>query len=195
MLNQQMESELLSNVSRGSSKAFRHLYFLWEPTLTSFIFQITKSKELTAEIVQDVFLKIWMTRESLQGVNNFKAYLYVVSKNQAINALKKSIAELEKFKIYTNNPHLFEEETDENKEYHYSLIDEAIEKLPNRQKEVFLLHRHEKLTYQEIAYRLGIGKESVKSHLSASIKSIKSYLQAKISLILLFIEVVSKKID
>ena len=107
MLNFHKESELLQNVSTGSSKAFRSLYFQWEPTLSSFIFQITKSKELTSEIVQDVFLKIWMTRESLQEVKNFKAYLYVVSKNQAINALKKSIVELEKFKIFLFSLFLF----------------------------------------------------------------------------------------
>jgi RNA polymerase sigma-70 factor (ECF subfamily) len=195
MLNFHKESELLQNVSTGSTEAFRRLYYLWEPALSSFLFQITKSKELTAEIVQDVFLKIWMTRETLQEIKNFKAYLFVISKNQAINALKKSILELEKFKIFADNPHLYEEEVDEKKEYQYSLIDEAIDQLPARQKEVFLLHRYERMTYQEIADRLGIGKESVKSHLSIGIKAVKSNLQSKISLILLFIDIVSKRID
>jgi RNA polymerase sigma-70 factor (ECF subfamily) len=195
MLNFHKESELLQNVSTGSTEAFRRLYYLWEPALSSFLFQITKSKELTAEIVQDVFLKIWMTRETLQEIKNFKAYLFVISKNQAINALKKSIIELEKFKIFADNPHLYEEEVDEKKEYQYSLIDEAIDQLPARQKEVFLLHRYERMTYQEIADRLGIGKESVKSHLSIGIKAVKSNLQSKISLILLFIDIVSKRID
>jgi len=195
MLNFHKESELLQNVSTGSTEAFRRLYYLWEPALSSFLFQITKSKELTAEIVQDVFLKIWMTRETLQEIKNFKAYLFVISKNQAINALKKSILELEKFKIFADNPHLYEEEVDEKKEYQYSLIDEAIDQLPARQKEVFLLHRYERMTYQEIADRLGIGKESVKSHLSIGIKAVKSNLQSKISLILLFIDIISKRID
>jgi RNA polymerase sigma-70 factor (ECF subfamily) len=195
MLNFHKESELLQNVSTGSTEAFRRLYYLWEPALSSFLFQITKSKELTAEIVQDVFLKIWMTRETLQEIKNFKAYLFVISKNQAINALKKSILELEKFKIFADNPHLYEEEVDEKKEYQYSLIDEAIDQLPARQKEVFLLHRYERMTYQEIADRLGIGKESVKSHLSIGIKAVKSNLQSKISLILLFIDIVLKRID
>jgi RNA polymerase sigma-70 factor (ECF subfamily) len=195
MLNFHKESELLQNVSTGSTEAFRRLYYLWEPALSSFLFQITKSKELTAEIVQDVFLKIWMTRETLQEIKNFKAYLFVISKNQAINALKKSIVELEKFKIFADNPHLYEEEVDEKKEYQYSLIDEAIDQLPARQKEVFLLHRYERMTYQEIADRLGIGKESVKSHLSIGIKAVKSNLQSKISLILLFIDIISKRID
>lgn len=195
MLNFHKESELLQNVSTGSTEAFRRLYYLWEPALSSYLFQITKSKELTSEIVQDVFLKIWMTRETLHEIKNFKAYLFVISKNQAINALKKSILELEKFKIFAENPHLYEDEVDEKKEYQYSLIDEAIDQLPARQKEVFLMHRYDRMTYQEIADRLGIGKESVKSHLSIGIKAVKSNLQSKISLILLFIDLVSKRID
>lgn len=195
MLNFHKESELLQNVSTGSTEAFRRLYYLWEPALSSYLFQVTKSKELTSEIVQDVFLKIWMTRETLHEIKNFKAYLFVISKNQAINALKKSILELEKFKIFAENPHLYEDEVDEKKEYQYSLIDEAIDQLPARQKEVFLMHRYDRMTYQEIADRLGIGKESVKSHLSIGIKAVKSNLQSKISLILLFIDLVSKRID
>jgi RNA polymerase sigma-70 factor (ECF subfamily) len=195
MVSIQNESELLLDVSKGDIKAFRRLYEHWEPNLSSFIYQITKSKELTLEIVQDVFLKIWMTREQLQEVKNFKAYLYAVSKNQAINALKKSIAELEKLKLYAQNPPLYSEETDDFKEYRFSLIDEAIDRLPNRQKEVFLLHRYEKLTYREIANRLGIGKESVKSHLSLSIKAIRTHIRSRISLIILFIDLVSKRID
>lgn len=195
MLNFHKESELLQNVSTGSTEAFRRLYYLWEPALSSYLFQVTKSKELTSEIVQDVFLKIWMTRETLHEIKNFKAYLFVISKNQAINALKKSIVELEKFKIFAENPHLYEDEVDEKKEYQYSLIDEAIDQLPARQKEVFLMHRYDRMTYQEIADRLGIGKESVKSHLSIGIKAVKSNLQSKISLILLFIDLVSKRID
>lgn len=195
MLNFHKESEILQNVSTGSTEAFRRLYYLWEPALSSYLFQITKSKELTSEIVQDVFLKIWMTRETLHEIKNFKAYLFVISKNQAINALKKSILELEKFKIFAENPHLYEDEVDEKKEYQYSLIDEAIDQLPARQKEVFLMHRYDRMTYQEIADRLGIGKESVKSHLSIGIKAVKSNLQSKISLILLFIDLVSKRID
>ena len=93
MVETAKETEILKDIAAGSSKAFRVLYSQWEPTLSSFIFQVTRSKVITAEIVQDVFLKIWMTRESLVDVKDFKAYLFVISKNRAINALKKSLAD------------------------------------------------------------------------------------------------------
>ena len=195
MVAAEKETEILKDIAAGSSKAFRALYSQWEPTLSSFIFQVTRSKIITAEIVQDVFLKIWMTRESLVEVKDFKAYLFVISKNRAINALKKSLADLERMKKYASEVPFNEQPEDDNDQIPFTLIDEAIDQLSPRQKEIFLLHRHERYSYREIAEQLGIGKESVKTHLSLAIKSIKNHIETKITLIILLIDFISKKSD
>ncbi len=195
MVEAEKDTEILIDIAAGSSKAFRALYASWEPTLSSFIFQVTRSKVLTAEIVQDVFLKIWMTRESLADVKDFKAYLFVISKNRAINALKKSLADLERMKKYASEIQFNQHTEDDNAQLPFSLIDEAIDQLSPRQKEIFLLHRHERYSYREISEKLGIGKESVKTHLSLAIKSIKNYIETKIALIVLLIDFISKKTD
>ena len=196
MVETEKDADILKDIAAGSSKAFRALYSQWEPTLSSFIFQVTRSKVITAEIVQDVFLKIWMTRESLVEVKDFKAYLFVISKNRAINALKKSLADLERIKKYASEVPFNEQPVeDDDAQLHFSLIDEAIDQLSPRQKEIFLLHRHERYSYREIAEQLGIGKESVKTHLSLAIKSIKNHIETKITLIILLIDFISKKTD
>ena len=196
MVETEKEPDILKDIAAGSSKAFRALYSQWEPTLSSFIFQVTRSKVITAEIVQDVFLKIWMTRESLVEVKDFKAYLFVISKNRAINALKKSLADLERIKKYASEVPFNEQPVeDDDAQLHFSLIDEAIDQLSPRQKEIFLLHRRERHSYREIAEQLGIGKESVKTHLSLAIKSIKNHIETKITLIILLIDFISKKSD
>ena len=196
MVETEKDADILKDIAAGSSKAFRAIYSQWEPTLSSFIFQVTRSKVITAEIVQDVFLKIWMTRESLVEVKDFKAYLFVISKNRAINALKKSLADLERIKKYASEVPFNEQPVeDDDAQLHFSLIDEAIDQLSPRQKEIFLLHRHERHSYREIAEQLGIGKESVKTHLSLAIKSIKNHIETKITLIILLIDFISKKSD
>ena len=196
MVATEKETELLKDIAAGNSKAFRALYSQWEPTLSSFIFQVTRSKIITAEIIQDVFLKIWMARESLVDVKDFKAYLFVISKNRAINALKKSLADLERMKKYASEVSFNEQPEDEdNDQLPFTLIDEAIDQLSPRQKEIFLLHRYERYSYREIAEQLGIGKESVKTHLSLAIKSIKNHIETKITLIILLIDFISKKSD
>jgi RNA polymerase sigma-70 factor (ECF subfamily) len=74
----------------------------------------------------------------------------------------------------------------------YSIIDEAIDHLPARQKEVFLLHRYQRLTYLSIAEKLGIGKESVKTHMGLAIKSITRYLRRVMALTLIFFALAEK---
>jgi len=94
------ERDLLLQVSEGNEIAFRQLFLHWHQLLAGYILRITESRELTEEIVQDVFLKIWMTRETLSEINNFKHYLLVVSRNQAFDVLKKQLKEQQHKKKY-----------------------------------------------------------------------------------------------
>lgn len=187
------ERELLSQIARGDETAFRELYVQWQPHLASFIFGITKSKELTAEIIQDVFLKIWLTRNNLAAIENFKSYLFVIARNQAVNAFQKTMREIRQLRELEKTIDA-ENQEDELLERQLSIVDQAIDQLSPRQKEIYLLHRHEKLTYQQIADQLGISKESVKTHLKLAVRSITRYLQNKSVLIIVLIEVLSKKI-
>ena len=179
------EQELLRRVARGDEDAFRRLYYQFQPFLATHIFRITDSRELTEEIIQDVFLKIWQTRENLYEIRSFKAYLLVISKNHALNAIKKIAREFDLLLKYTleNKP----AESEDYKSAYYSLLDEAIDNLSTRQKEVYLLSRHERLTYQQIAEKRGIGKESVKTHIELAIKNISEYVKKRLSVAALFI--------
>lgn len=178
------EHELLRRVAQGDEDAFRRMYYQFQPFLATHIFRIADSRELSEEIVQDVFLKIWQTRENLYEIRSFKAYLLVISKNHALNAIKKIAREFSMLSNYT-----LENKTPENEDYksaYYSLLDEAIDHLSARQKEVYLLSRHERLTYQQIANKLGIGKESVKTHIELAIKNISEYVKKRLSVAALF---------
>ena len=187
------EKELLNQVAQGQEAAFRKLFQHWQPVLASYIFRITRSKDTASEIVQDVFLKIWISREALAEVENFRNYLLIVSRNHAINSLRKTMREMQQLKLWTIenttqdkdfvvNAYSGEETADERI---YTLIDEAIESLPPRQKEVFVLHRYDRFTYLQIAEKLGIGRESVKTHLGLAVRAISKYLGQKAGLFFL----------
>lgn len=189
------DKDLLKQVSEGDEVAFKRLYYQWQPRLTLFIFRITKSREITAEIVQDVFMKIWMNRENLSNVDNFKSYLFVACRNHALNALRKAMRELEHFQEWEKNKLDDTETATDNSEINQlSYIDEAIDHLSPRQKEIYLLHLHEGLTYQQIAEKLGIGKESVKTHLELAKKSITKYVKGKVVIFALIADTILKNI-
>jgi RNA polymerase sigma-70 factor (ECF subfamily) len=74
-------------VAAGNEQAFTELFHRWQSFLATHIYRITESRELAEEIVQDVFLKIWQTRETLSEIQSFKSFLLVVSKNHALNVI------------------------------------------------------------------------------------------------------------
>ena len=186
------ERELLLKVAEADESAFRELYLYWQPQLTSFIFRITKTRESAAEIVQDVFLKIWLSRETLKEIENFKSYLFVISRNHALNAFQKNMREIRQINLLEKAYREDLNDIDENKYSHLTLVDEAIDHLTDRRKEVYLLHRHQKLTYNQIGLRLGISRESVKTHLELAVKSITKYLKDRMTMVILLIGFISK---
>ena len=184
------EKKILTAVAHGDEQAFALLFRHYYPFLADHLLRVVNSEPVMEELLQDVFLKIWMNREALTKVENFAAYLYIVSKNHALNALEKLASEFNAKSRYLKDPQLFEDQPgDEHKALQTALLDEAIDSLPERQKQVYLLHRHERLSYIEIAEKLGIGRETVKTHLEKAVKSIKEYLGDKLAILILLLQI------
>jgi len=181
------ENNLLVQIASGNEFAFRKLFMLYNQHLGNYIFSITDSVELAEEIVQDVFMKIWTNRETLEKIQNFKAYLFVISKNQALNCLRKIVKERS---LITDLGNVLSEDhqSDDLCEY-YRLIDEAIDLLPPQQQKVYLLSRHKRLKYIEISDEMNISHETVKKYLKIANSSIIAHVRANLesALILLLL--------
>lgn len=171
------EQLVLTRIAEGDENAFRQLFSHWHQYLAGYILKITESRELTEEIVQDVFLKIWMIRESLAEVREFKSFLFVVSRNHAFQTLKKLSRERKLQKMWKSETLNSTGDEPLHAEWQ-SVIDEAIDSLPPRRREAWLLVRHEQLSYQEAAERLGISRESIKTHLQLAAQSIIDYIKS-----------------
>jgi RNA polymerase sigma factor (sigma-70 family) len=173
------EKELLLEVAGGDERAFTRLFDHYHQRLAMHIYRITRSEPIAEELVHDVFLKIWLNRELLAGIENFGVYLYVVSKNAAFNSLKKTAGEKLKF---TGLEGVAEYVTDQDDDYRYILIDEAIDKLPPQQRQVYILSRHERLPYNDIALRMGLSRETVKKYLQIATASIVTYISNSVKI-------------
>jgi RNA polymerase sigma-70 factor (family 1) len=181
------ETELLLAVSQGDERAFTTLYNHYHQRLGLHIYRITKSTELAEEVVHDVFLKIWLNRETLAEIDNFSVYLYVISKNAALNCLKRIAREKA---VTTDLDPVLDQipmmETPE-EDYRYILIDEAIDRLPPQQRQAYLLARHERLTYAEVALRMGLSKETVKKYLQIATEFICGYIGKRLIISILIL--------
>ena len=172
---------LLTKVSEGDEAAFHELVNRYAHILYTFIYRIIDDRQKTEELVQDSFVKIWQTREHLATVQNFRAYLFVVSKNFAIKAAQKALKERQHFTEWVRS--INNEQVDN--EWKFALIDEAILKLPPQQYKVWTMSRRQGMKYNEIARELGLSRESVKKYLGLANASIMEYVKNRLELMVL----------
>ena len=174
------ETNLLQQVANGDENAFSKLYYRHHNALGIYIYQLTQSREMSEEIVQDVFLKIWVGRKDLTGVTNFKAWLFVVSKNHALNSLrtltKERALKKDLVRNYEHSSGINEESVDNDS---YMLLEQAINQLPEQQRKVFILSRYRRLKYKEIATELRLSRETVKSYLGLAVSSISKFVNGR----------------
>lgn len=168
-------------------KEFEQLYLFYFPKLVRFATEYVLFQEDAENIVQDVFLVLWEQRSSFNQLQNNKAYLFRLTKNKCIDFLRHKIMSAEKKKDIQES-HLREykynlfsmEQFDENRlseENLDLLIQEAIQSLPEKCREIFILSRFEGMSHQEIADKFQISSSTVNNQLTLAMKKLKEKLK------------------
>lgn len=163
-------------------KQFDQLYHRYNKSLYLNIRKYINDEGAAEDILQEVFIALWNNREKLQNIDGIPGWLFVVSSNKAISYLRQHIQEsiVLDTRIVTI-PDQYETETDlfaaEMYEVQWTILEQAIESLPEKRQQVFRLCRMEGKTYKDTAQILGISVESVKDYVKKSNKSIKEYIE------------------
>src|SRR5258705_11190877 len=182
------EKDLLLRVAGGDEKAFEELFYAYHNQLGAYVMGWTKSIAIAEEIVQDVFLKIWMNRQALPSVDRFDNYLYILSRNFQFNSLRKIANNRFKSREWAKN---FENDQDFSPdtvaEEYLPLIEQTIATLPPQQQKVYILKRRQDLKYEEIASQLNISPETARKHLAAALKNITAYVKEHLPLVLVIL--------
>ncbi|TAN10844.1 MAG: RNA polymerase sigma-70 factor [Chitinophagaceae bacterium] len=173
------EKLLLEQISEDNEGAFAQLFYAYRDKLYSFIFRITGSKELSSDIVQDVFLKIWEQRGRLFSIENFNAYLFRMAQNHAINQLKRS-SKTTLVMMQKQRQEGFESPPPD-EEFRYKIMQQRLQQivndLPLQQKTVYQFSREQNLKQEEIARQMNIALSTVQNHLTQALKTIRDRLK------------------
>jgi RNA polymerase sigma-70 factor (ECF subfamily) len=176
------EKEILELLGQGSQYAFTRLFDHYSGQILNTAFRFLKSRELAEEVVQEVFLKVWIKREDLARTDNFQAYLFTMARNQVFDGIKliaKEAATKIEFargvqQVSGADHPLIEKQYQE-------LLHEAVDLLPPQQKQVFNLAKIEGLSHQAIAEQLHISRLTVKTHMAKALQNIRQSLQRHVT--------------
>lgn len=162
---------LFEDIKSGSEKAFNKAFELYYTSLCYFTDTILHDFDLSRSVVQQVFVDMWVKREKLQVVS-LKAYLFQSARNAAFDVLKHKKAESKYLSMLDQSEN--EPMTDwiENAEL-ADRINKAINNLPEKCRQIFILCRFEELKYAEIAEKLGISVKTVEMQISIALKKLR----------------------
>ena len=171
------EQKLVKKLSAGCHDSFTSLFHLYGKKLYNFSYKYTQSHAESEEIVQEVFLKIWNKKETINPKLSFNAFLITVAKNHIFNRIKKE-ASRRQYRNQIQPSELVTNETESKVIFSdlEQLAKNKIEDLPPKRKQIFLLRRDSGLTVKEIAERLGIAESTVENQMNKAIKTLKSGL-------------------
>lgn len=169
------EQQLVSLLRAGSQFAFEKLFEKYSQKLFRFSFSYLKSEVDSEEIVQNVFLKIWENRQKLRDETSFKSYLFTI----AFNVIRKDFnqkAKENKYKtellevLASENPML---ETNSDFEVYVLKLEQLIEQMPDRRKEIFLKRKKEGKSVREIASSMDISPKTVENQITEAMNYLK----------------------
>ncbi|HVU54005.1 MAG TPA: RNA polymerase sigma-70 factor [Puia sp.] len=173
------ERELLDLVADGDEKAFARLFELYADITYGFAILHTKTSDSAEEVVQDIFLKLWLKRDKLREIQHFRDHLFIITRNHIIDRLRKNLREKKyqlqlarHFKEAASSPEqqmIFKESGE--------MIEKAVAMLPPRQQVIYRLRRNEDMSLDEIARKMDLSRLTVRNHLNKALGAIRAYLQ------------------
>ncbi|WP_294183684.1 RNA polymerase sigma factor [Sphingobacterium sp.] len=173
------ENKLLISLSHGDEQAFFALYDQYSHALFSTIFRMVKDRQVSEEIVQDVFLKVWQKRSTIDPTRSFKSWIFTIAKNDVISwyrKLAKEAAMQENLYQHFEQLYLMEKEVDI-EEKQSALLEKALNTLSERRREIFVLCKIEQKSYEEVAKQLHISVSTVSNAMVKSNQHIRQFVQ------------------
>lgn len=178
MTEQEVRRYLRKMCEQDSQTAFRDFYDMTYDRLFRIAYYYTHHEEWSQEIVLDVFMKLWEHRRQLLAISNIEDYCFILTKNASLNYIEKEE------RRPTLSADALQEPTGQSVSPEDTLISEelfaryvkALDRLPERCREVFILIREEKQTYAQVAEELGISTKTVDAQLQKATVRLREML-------------------
>lgn len=171
------ENKILLLLKNSDKSAFEYIYNKYSKKIAVKLLQLLKSEELVKDVLQDVFLKIWENREMINPDLSFNAYIFKIARNLSLNSFRRALLDQSYLsKLETDEEYNPIEEALYKKEYN-AILQDALNVLTPRQREIFVLHKIEGKSYKEISDHLKISSSAINHHLQSANKHLRVVLK------------------
>jgi len=188
--------DLASKIRTGDEKALEYLKNEWNQRLMTFARSYVRSRDVSEDLIQDTFIKVWETRELLERENYLVPYMFTILKNKCLDYLKHKTVEL-KYNNRTSEDYcylianLYALEDKSINIITESQIKEAlfaaIKKMPQPRRDIFIMSRFKDLKNYEIAQELSISVKTVEYHISRAVSFLREELKDYFILLYFFL--------
>jgi RNA polymerase sigma-70 factor (ECF subfamily) len=177
---------LLRQVAEDDEQAFRRVFDHYKAPFHATAFKMTRSTDIAEEIVQEVFVTLWVKRKLIAIAKKPEGYVFTILHNCIYAHFRKLVLERQlKSKMSQA------EEQSENRvetllleKESKTIIENVISQLPPQQKLIYRLSRQQRLSREKIALELKISPNTVKNHLSAAMDYLRTYLKKSLSVLI-----------
>lgn len=178
-INPSEDQLLLARLSKGDKQAFDTLYDKYSYPLYQNLLKLTKSEQEAQELLQDIFVKIWNKRESLDIYSGFGSYLFRISQHLVYDFFRKAKKDRQlrnRIIAAASEQYTHIEESLLRKE-NQEALHHAIATLSPVRRQVFTLCKLDGKSYEETAALLGIGVSTVNDHIVKATRHIRKFIQ------------------
>ena len=169
------DSELAYKIKAGEKNAYQELFERYAPRIYQFSLSYLKNQADAEELVQDVFLKIWEKRDTLDQSKNIKSFIFKIAVNTIYDFIRhKNIENAFSDFVRSNS------EVGSNNTWHSVIFDEMQEnlqkllsQLPEQQQKIFQLSKEEGFSNEEIATKMNLSKRTVENHLYRAVSFLR----------------------
>jgi len=167
---------LLQKLKSGDEAAYRDIFIEYYPLLLSFAFKIIRNEDHAKDAVQNVFVKLFSSREHINVQEDLRAYLFTAVRNECLNLIKKETRMQQHHEEIQRgvNESFFVDAIEEAE--HENRIFKAISELPTQCRKIFTMSRLEEKKNHEIAAELGISVRTVETQISNALKTLRKAL-------------------
>jgi len=175
------ERKLLQQIARGDESAYTLVFNHYSKQVFNVAMLYLKDTTTAREVVQEVFLKIWLKRETMPAVEDLTAYLFILTRNHIYDSFKKQANLVKALDHFSQHQPSAVDNADyrlQERQYDH-LLDKVVSNLPPERKKVYIA-RKEGMSNEEISVRMNISIHTVKKQMQLAMQTVRSFVKEQL---------------